>query len=74
MNPLNNAQDKRIAELEVKFSFQQETIDSLNEIVTQQWQQIDLLKRHIERLEGRMQEVADASSDAPLPEPPPPHY
>lgn len=74
MSALDTSDERRLEDLEVKFSFQQDTIESLNDIVTKQWQQIDQLKRQIERIEGRMQEMAEASPDAPLQEPPPPHY
>lgn len=64
----------RVDDLEIKFSFQQEMIDSLNETVTKQWQEIDQLKRYIERLEGRLQDMADSSGAPAGDEPPPPHY
>lgn len=64
----------RVDDLEIKFSFQQEMIDSLNETVTKQWQEIDQLKRYIERLEGRLQDMADSSGAPVGDEPPPPHY
>ncbi len=63
----------RVDDLEVKYAFQQDTIDSLNETVTQQWQTIEQLQRTIERLEGRIVELGEwqgAGGD----EPPPPHY
>lgn len=67
--PLTN----RLDDLEIKFSYQQETIDSLNETVTKQWSEIEALRRQLHRLEGRLQDMADLQSDAGN-EPPPPHY
>jgi SlyX protein len=65
--------NERVTELEVKISFQQETIDSLNETVTRQWDQIEQLKRAIERFEGRLVEMSDMAGTEGN-EPPPPHY
>ena len=64
---------KRLDDLEIKFSYQQETIDSLNEAVTKQWSEIEALRRQLHRLEGRLQEMSDMQSDSGN-EPPPPHY
>ncbi len=69
----NDTTTDRLNDLEVKFSYQQETIDSLNDIVTKQWDTIENLRRQIERLEGRFQEMADYQGEAGN-EPPPPHY
>lgn len=69
----DNALMTRLDDLEMKYAFQQDTIDSLNETVTKQWQTIEHLQRTIERLEGRILELSEwqgAGGD----EPPPPHY
>lgn len=63
----------RLDDLEVKYVFQQDTIDSLNDTVTKQWRTIEQLQRTIQRLEGRIVELGEwqgAGGD----EPPPPHY
>ena len=65
--------DDRIAELECKFEFQQETIDSLNETVTEQWTAIDRLTRRLDALTSKFSELAVSTSDGKS-EPPPPHY
>ena len=65
--------EKRLAELEVKFVFQQETIDSLNETVTKQWSIIDKLARKLEVLEGEVADL-DAGPRDSKGDPPPPHY
>ncbi len=68
-----NLLDNRLDDLEVKFSYQQEMIDSLNDTVTKQWTEMDALRLQIRRLEARLQEVADQQGH-PGNEPPPPHY
>jgi SlyX protein len=63
----------RLADLEVKFAFQQETIDSLNETVTKQWATIDRLSRALERIQSDVADMEAGQRD-PKGEPPPPHY
>ena len=65
------ADSERLDDLEIKFSYQQETVDTLNETVTKQWDLIEQLRRQIERLEGQLIEMADSQGGD---EPPPPHY
>lgn len=66
-------QDNRLNDLEIQFAYQQETIDSLNETVTKQWETIEKLRLKISRLEGRLTEMSEWQS-AGGHEPPPPHY
>jgi SlyX protein len=62
----------RIDALEIRLSFQDETIETLNKTITAQWQQIDALTRQVAGLNERLQE---AESNAPGPtDEPPPHY
>lgn len=63
----------RLADLEVKFAFQQETIDSLNDMVTKQWATIDRLARALERVQSDVADMEAGQRD-PKGEPPPPHY
>lgn len=70
-----NSQDgARLDELEIKYAYQQETIDALNEAVTNQWDVIEKLRRQIERLEARMADIGSWASGSGNDEPPPPHY
>ncbi|WP_020398695.1 SlyX family protein [Kordiimonas gwangyangensis] len=65
--------DERIADLEVKFAFQQETIDILNDTVTKQWAAIDRLSRALDRVQSDVADMEAGQRD-PKGEPPPPHY
>ena len=67
----SNLQDE-IVDLQMKFAFQEETIAQLNEVVTRQQVQIDLLKNAIETLQRQVLEMPTGESAAH--EPPPPHY
>jgi SlyX protein len=64
----------RIDALEMRLTFQDETIEDLNKAIIEQWKQIEALTRRLNRLDERM-EVSEQRADlAGLPEPPPPHY
>ncbi|MDP3692472.1 SlyX family protein [Bradyrhizobium sp.] len=62
----------RIDALEIRLSFQDETIEALNKTITAQWQQIDTLTRQVAGLNERLQ-AAEASAPGATDEPPP-HY
>jgi len=62
----------RIDALESKLMFQDETIETLNKTITEQWLKIDALTRQVLALSDRLQE-AEASAPAAANEPPP-HY
>jgi SlyX protein len=62
----------RIDALESRVMFQDETIETLNQTITAQWQQIDALSRQLASLNDRLQE-AEANAPHPANEPPP-HY
>ena len=62
----------RIEILEARLTFQDVTIETLNETITAQWHKIDALTRQIEALSERLREAeAHASGNA---NEPPPHY
>jgi SlyX protein len=63
---------ERIDLLETRLTFQDETIETLNKTITQQWIKIDALTRQLANLSERLQEaethVPGAANE------PPPHY
>jgi SlyX protein len=62
----------RIDALEARVMFQDDTIETLNQTITAQWQKIDALTRQFGDLNERLREAeADA---APAANEPPPHY
>jgi SlyX protein len=63
---------ERIDALEARLMFQDETIETLNKTITEQWSKIDALTRQFVSLSQRIQE-AEASAPGPANEPPP-HY
>ena len=64
--------NERIDALEIRIAYQDETIETLNQTITAQWQQIDALTRQLNELRDRMQE-AESNTAAPVNERPP-HY
>ena len=62
----------RIDTLETRLTFLDETIETLNNTITVQWQQIDALARQLAILSERLRE-AEARAPSAANEPPP-HY
>ena len=67
-----NAVSVRVDVLEMRLTYQDEAIETLNQTITAQWKQIDALTRQLAEVKARLQ---DAESNAPAPaNEPPPHY
>jgi SlyX protein len=62
----------RMDVLETRLTFQDVTIETLNNTITAQWQQIDTLTRQLANLSERLQEAEAHAPDAS--NEPPPHY
>ena len=63
---------ERIDALEMRLTYQDVTIETLNQTITAQWLEIDRLTRQVAELKERLRE---AESNAPGPaNEPPPHY
>jgi SlyX protein len=74
MAPMSDADalNERIDALEMRLTYQDVTIETLNQTITAQWVEIDRLTRQVAELKERLQE---AESNAPGPaNEPPPHY
>jgi SlyX protein len=68
--------EAQLNNLEMQLTFQEDTINSLNKLVTEQTQQMTEMQKQIRWLGKRltqMQENQSTDSD-PAAEPPPPHY
>ena len=66
--------ENKIIELQSKLAFHDETITELNEVITDQQNQLDQLREEIRLLGLRIASVAESSSVSEEKEPPPPHY
>ena len=67
-----DALNERIDALEMRLTYQDVTIETLNQTITEQWAQIDRLTRQIAELKERLQE-AESNVPGPVNERPP-HY
>ncbi|MFJ2994021.1 SlyX family protein [Pandoraea sp. NPDC087047] len=67
--------EARVVELEVKAAFQEDLLETLNDIVTRQEQQIDLLQKQLKALYQQMQSQGQGSGNDSNPRHEiPPHY
>jgi uncharacterized coiled-coil protein SlyX len=74
VNPMSDiaALSERIDALEMRLTYQDVTIETLNQTITAQWLKIDALTRQIAELRERLQE-AESNARGPANERPP-HY
>ena len=69
-----SSDETRIEALEAKVAYQERTIEELNGALTEQWKQIDVLTKQINRLSDRLMRMEEAAPAPAADEPPPPHY
>lgn len=65
-------QADRLAELESRQAWQDDTLEQLNGVIARQWETIDRLLQRVERLEDRVLELEQREGGPPVT--PPPHY
>ena len=66
--------EDRIIELEVRVLYQDDVIQSLNEIVTRQQLELAQIRLEMYQLKQQVQDMAPSLMSAVGKEPPPPHY
>jgi SlyX protein len=64
--------EQRIDELEVRVMHQDKTIADLNDMITAQWKQLEVMERQLRRLGEEME--AMETGDTPAANQKPPHY
>ena len=64
----------RLAELETRLAFQEQTLQDLNDVVTRQQAEIERLARDYETLKVQLLELAPSLVASRDEETPPPHY
>jgi SlyX protein len=62
----------RVDTLEARLMFQDETIETLNKTITEQWLKLDALTRQLATLSERLQQAETQAADTG--HEPPPHY
>jgi SlyX protein len=71
MNDINTLND-RIDALESRLTFQDDTIETLNQTIMAQWRKIDALAHQVAQLNERLKEAETRTPTAT--HDPPPHY
>lgn len=66
--------ERRLVELETRLTFQEHTVQALNDVVTRQQQQIEALVREVNALKDRLRAAAPSLVGPLEDEKPPPHY
>lgn len=63
-----------IQDLQMRIAFLEQSLDEMNQIVTEQQGQISLLERAIKHVNTRLEQVDAGGIKNPEDEAPPPHY
>ena len=66
--------EQRLDELETRLSFQDHTVQQLNDILTDQQRQIDRLRAEIDTLRQRLEAIGSALPTHTAADEVPPHY
>lgn len=64
--------EARVEALEILTAHQDRTIEELHEVISEQWKQLEALKRQLGRLDDQLREVEAGMPAAPIQRPP--HY
>ena len=68
------ALNARLNDLECQVAFQEQTIDELNDAITQQQLLISKMQDQMKYVVGKMKNIDSSNMSDPAKEPPPPHY
>ncbi len=66
--------DERLTKLEMKLAYAEETIATLDQVVTNHVKEIALLTARLEKLEKRVTDLAEEDRDGMIDDQRPPHY
>ncbi len=64
----------RLTELESRITFQDGTIEELNDVIVKQQFQIDKLEKNLEMIKAQLKNLAPSTIASEKEETPPPHY
>ncbi len=70
----NDNVEERLTGLEATIAYQDQQIQDLSDMVTQQWSDIDRLKKSLSRTEERLGNLENPSEDTEIVHEVPPHY
>ncbi|MCK9191244.1 MAG: SlyX family protein [Sphaerochaetaceae bacterium] len=69
-----NELEEKLNSLEIKLSYQESTIEELNNIVTGQAKELVIMENHIQHLKRKIEDLEEAGGGDDLPNRRPPHY
>lgn len=64
----------RLTDLEIRVAQQDQTIEDLSEIVRKQWDEMDQMRRNLDRQVSQLQDLVADQGNTPPADQPPPHY
>ena len=71
---MTQSDQDQIEDLQIRIAFLEQSVDEMNEIVTNQQSQINLLERAVKHLSSRLDQSGPNNIRSPEDETPPPHY
>ena len=71
---MSDALEERIVELEIRLAHQDDMLQTLNRLITEQHRTIEHLQADAEHLRLCVSQLLAPQGGDPGPEPPPPHY
>ncbi|MZR62997.1 SlyX family protein [Alcanivorax sp. DP30] len=66
--------DERLIDIETKLAYQEDLIEALNKVVSDQQQKIDELEKACRKMVDRLVDLSEAFESAQIEDAPPPHY
>lgn len=66
--------EERLTDLEIRLTHQEATLQTLNDVITEQQRLIDQLRGEIAALKRQLRDLSSSPIAAPWEETPPPHY
>lgn len=66
--------DDRLIDIETKLAYQEDLIEALNKVVSEQQQKIDELEKVCRKMVDRLVDLSEAFESAQIEDAPPPHY
>lgn len=64
----------RLSKIESTITYQDQQIQDLSDMVGQQWQEIDRLKKHLSHATTRLENLENPTEGGDVPDEKPPHY
>ncbi|MGK0445119.1 MAG: SlyX protein [Bermanella sp.] len=71
---MTQSDQDHIEDLQIRIAFLEQSVDEMNEIVTSQQSQINMLERAVKHLSSRLDQAGSSNIRSSEDETPPPHY